>query len=279
MDITKESGQKEVYMRNKLCNSLALAGASPDVVDRVCIKIEKDVKDGMTTEELFKRAYQHLIAEDIRVAARYSLRRGIAALGPAGFIFEQYIERVLNAYGYATERNVFLKGVCVEHEIDLVARKKDEHFLVEIKYHNTGGIKTDITVAMYADARLTDILPVHKGKELDGVAHNMWLITNTKFTKTAIQYGVCKHIKMTGWSYPRTASLEHLIVKSNVYPVTTLPSVSGKKLTAFAQAGIMLVSDIAEYTPEALAKKTGIRRNHAEQVVSEALICLAGKKR
>lgn len=279
MDITKESGNKETFKRDKLCDSLEKAGASSSVVNTVCLKIEKDIKEGTTTEELFKRASRYLSEENVQVAARYSLRRGIAALGPAGFLFEQYVERILNAYGYTTKRNIFLRGVCVEHEVDVTAHKGKDHFLVEVKYHNRGGIKTDVTVAMYADARLADIVPTQEKKEIGwGTRHNMWLITNTKFTTTAIQYGKCKDIKMTGWSYPRRESLEDLIVRKNLYPVTTLPSVAGGNLAAFAQTGIMLVGDIAEYTPDALARKVGFKRSYAEQIVSEALVCLAGKK-
>ncbi|MBI2047828.1 MAG: hypothetical protein HYT27_01695 [Parcubacteria group bacterium] len=278
MDVTKESGKKEEYSRNKLCDSLEMAGASPQTVDIVCGKIEKDLREGITTEELFKRAFQYLGEEDIQTAARYSLKRGIASLGPAGFIFEQYVERILNAYGYTTRRNIFLDGTCVSHEVDLTAYKEKDHFLVEVKYHNRGGIKTDVTVAMYADARLADIAPIQEKKEAGwGTRHGMWLITNTKFTKTAIQYGVCKHIRMTGWSYPHAHSLERLIVEKKLYPITTLPSAGGGKLASLAKAGIMLVSDVAGYTPEALAHKTGFNKRHAEQVVSEALVCLAGQ--
>lgn len=280
MDVTKESGQKEEYQRNKLCDSLERAGAAPHIVERVCAKIDRDIKDGITTDELFKRAFKYLGEEDLRTAARYSIKRGIAALGPAGFVFEQYIERVLNAYGYATKRNVILKGVCVSHEIDLMANKDKEHFLVEIKYHNKGGIKTDITVAMYADARLADIAPVQEKEERGWhTAHGMWLITNTKFTTTAIQYGLCKNIKMTGWSYPKKESLEHLVIQKSLYPVTSLPSVSRRMLPAFAQAGIMLASDVAQFTPESLAAKLGLKKRHMSQILAEALVCLVGQNK
>ncbi len=274
VDIIKASGEKEKYARNKLCDSLEKAGASKDVVERVCGNVEKDLKEGMTTDELFKRAFTHLAEEDVHTAARYNLRRGIQALGPAGFLFEQYLERILNAYGYETRRNVILEGACVSHEVDIVAHKGKEHFLIEAKYHNKGGIKTDVTVAMYADARLLDIAPIQEKKETGrGIKHSMWLITNTKFTSTAITYGVCKHMRMTGWSYPHDQSLERLIIEKRLYPVTVLPSVAGGSLSSFAKEGLMLVLDIVSLTPEALEERIGFKKGHVEQIMREALLC------
>lgn len=255
-----------------------MAGASQEVVNRVCEKIEKDLQEGMTTEELFKKAFQYLRTEDLHTAARYSLKRGIAALGPAGFLFEQYLEHILQAYGYETKRDVILQGVCVSHEIDIVARKERKHFLVEAKYHNRGGIKTDVTVAMYADARLLDVTPVQEKKEAEWKEeHGMWLITNTKFTTTAIEYGKCKGMKMTGWSYPYEESLERLIIKERLYPITVLPSVLNGHLQLFAKGNIMLVRDVAAFTPDALSHALGIKKQHAERIVGEALVFTAQK--
>lgn len=279
MDITKESGEKEEYNHEKFCESLSRAGASADVVERVCGKIAQDLRHGMTTEELFKRTFQYLSEEDITSAAKYSLRRGIASLGPAGFLFEQYVERILNVYEYKTRRNVFMKGVCVSHEVDIVANKEKNHFLVEVKYHNQGGIKTDITVIMYADARLGDITPAQEKREGGRMAtHTMWIITNTKLTKTAIQYGKCKNIKMTGWSYPNAESLEKLIIQKKLYPVTVLPSIAGGNIALFAREGLMLVSDLIHFTPAELANKLGIHQQQTEKIIGEALVCLAGEK-
>lgn len=279
MDIVKESGEKEEYRRNKFCDSLSKAGASADVVSRVCEKIEHDIEDGTTTEELFRRAFEYLKKEDIRVAARYSLKRGIAALGPAGFHFEHYIERLLNAYGFRTRRNNILRGVCVSHEVDIVAEQEKTHFLIEVKYHNSLGIKTDVTVAMYADARLADIAPMQKKEEAGReTMHRMWLITNTKFTETAVQYGKCKHLRMTGWSYPHEESLESLILEKKLFPVTVLPSVIPSALPSFARENLMLVSDLLSLTPGALSSRVGLSKDRATEIISEALVCSAGEK-
>ena len=208
---------------------------------------------------------------------RYSLKRGIAALGPAGFLFEQYLEQVLQTYGYTTKRNVFFEGTCVSHEIDVVANKGNEHFFIEAKYHNNGGIKTDVTVAMYADARLLDIAPKQSKIENQNATHSMWLITNTKFTTTAIKYGLCKKIRMTSWTYPHGESLQDLIIKKGLYPVTVLPSIAHVRLQPFVQEKIMLVRDLASFTPSSLAERTGLSKQVSEKILSEALVALTGE--
>ena len=103
------------------------------------------------------------------------------------------------------------------------------------------------------------------------------MLFRSKFTTTAIQYGKCKRLKMTGWTYPHEESLEHLIIQKKLYPITVLPSVLLRDLPSLGRSNLMLVRDIASFTPEFLAKKIDIKKSHAEQIVSEALVCLAEK--
>jgi len=55
---------------------------------------------------------------------RYALKRVTMKLGPAGFVFERYVVRTLESYGYATEVGKHVLGYCVMHEIDVSAKKK-----------------------------------------------------------------------------------------------------------------------------------------------------------
>ena len=197
---------------------------------------------------------RYLVREDLDIAARYSLHRGIAALGPAGFLFEQYVEAVLKAYGYTTKRDTIMQGACVQHEIDLTATKENTHYLLELKYHNEQGLKTHVNVVMYADARLMDISKIENKKEKGNFRHKMWLITNTKFTDTSIQYAHCKGIKLTGWNYPHGDTLEDMIARKHLYPVTVLPSVSGALLAEFARERIILAQDLLPYTVQDLIR-------------------------
>lgn len=247
VDVKKSSGRQEPFNRQKLCISLENAGAPHDIAQSICRNIEQKITPNISTHRIFRSALRELIKTNRDVAARYSIHRGIAALGPAGFFFEQYVEAILQAYGYKTKRDTIMKGACISHEIDLTATRDNVHYLFELKYHNEQGIKTHVPVVMYADARLQDISKIENKKEKNRYEHRMWLVTNTKFTDTAITYAKCKHIKLTGWNYPKNESLEDLIANKKLYPVTILPSISSDILTILAEKKIILAQDLATY--------------------------------
>ncbi|MBI1999104.1 MAG: restriction endonuclease [Parcubacteria group bacterium] len=270
MEITKASGETEEFQKEKLCESLRASGAPEAFANAVCEKVTQTLKPGATTSEIFRRALRHLVKENVGVAARYSLKRGVADLGPAGFYFEQFVEVMLRAMGYATERNRFLEGECVTHEIDVLAQKEHEHFFIEAKFRNDPGIKTHVDVVMYAWARLDDIRRIEEAKEKNHASHGMWVITNTKFTESALQYAACKKLRTTGWNNPRNAGLEDIITQYALYPVTVLPSLDRYSLQTFARHNMMLAQDIIPYSGEDLAQKFGIKKSTAEKISGEA---------
>lgn len=268
MQIVKSNGEKQAFNKAKLCTSLKRSGAPADMADAICVKVQEKVTPGISTSKVYREALRYLVRENTDVAARYSLYRGIAALGPAGFLFEQYVEAVLQAHGYQTVRNTYVKGACISHEIDLMAIKDDTHYFLEIKYHNQIGTKTHAPVVMYAFARLDDLVRGESTKR-DGIHHHkMWLITNTKFTDTAINYAKCKNIKLSGWDYPAQGGLEELIVSKKIYPVTVLPSVNQALLVKLAKRKIILAQDLATYTVSDL-KKFGVTELQAQKIIQE----------
>ncbi|MBI4118526.1 MAG: restriction endonuclease [Parcubacteria group bacterium] len=275
MEIIKATGEKELFEHEKLCGSLRASGAPSEVADKICNAVAKDLSPGATTTEIFREALRHLVKENIGLAARYSLKRGMAELGPAGFYFEQFVEAILRAEGYTTARNQFLRGECVTHEVDIVAYKGDEHYFIEAKYKNKPHLKTHVDVVAYAWARLDDIRRVEEKKEGGKAKHYAWVITNTKLTLSAIQYANCKNIKTTSWSHPNGEALENLIAKHALYPVTVLPSVNSHTLEIFAKHGMMLAQDLIPYTAEDLETKFGIKKAVASKINKEAQALLA----
>lgn len=276
-EIIKASGEKQVFSKGKFCNSLKKTGAPADLVEEVCNKVEGEVKPGATTSYIFRLATRYLMESNLAAAARYNLKRGIGDLGPAGFLFEKFVEVMLKELEYETSRNQIMKGKCVSHEVDVLAKKDADHFLVEAKYHNKPGIKTHIDVVMYADARLTDIGSYQEEHEETKANHHMWLITNTKFTHKAITYAECRNMRMTGWNYPPENGLEDLVSKYVLYPVTVLPSVNRYARERFAEYDMMLVRDLALYSAQDLIKKFNIHADYARKIIREAHALIYGE--
>jgi hypothetical protein len=269
MEIIKIDGVKEKFSPAKLCLSIRKAGAPRDVADSVCKIVEDKINPNDSTNVIFRKALKYLVKESPEVAARYSLRRGLEALGPAGFIFEQYFETVLQAYDFTTKRDVILRGKCVSHEIDVIASHATKRFLVEAKYHNVPGIKTHVDVVMYGDARLIDIVAAESAKNKKEYEYAMWIVTNTKFTDAAIQYAKCRGIRLTGWNYPRGASLEDIIADKKLYPVTVLPSLPSALLPSLAKKNIILAQDLLTYEAADLIRMFGVAETVADSIVRE----------
>jgi len=271
MQLTKVSGEKEPYSRAKLCRSMLRADVSKHVVDKVCLAVEKEIRPDMKTQQVFEKTVRHLRKENPTYAAKYSLRKAMMDLGPEGFLFEQYVAAILKEYGWSIRTNQIMKGKCVSHEIDIVATKGQTHFLIEVKYHNTQGIKSDVQVAMYMHARFLDIGETQRKREKGMAKHAAWIVTNTKFTKKAIQYGACQGVKMTGWRYPKDGSLEHLIAEKGLYPITVLPSVNTFARDQFTAKKILFARDVAVLSLEDLTKRFGIYLNTAKKISKEAV--------
>lgn len=269
MEVQKATGYNEVFSHEKLSQSLRRAGVPGHKVDEICKSVEHGLESGFTTTDIFRSAFRHLLKEDLDTAVSYSLRRAVSSLGPEGFLFEQYIEAVLQAHGFSTQRNVIMEGMCVDHEIDIVAKKGEMHHLIEAKYRNAPGIKTHIDVVMYADARRNDVAPRQVKKEQEPGRHRIWLITNTKFTRKSIQYAECRDIQLTGWNYPKERNLQDWIYEKKVFPITVLPSLSKDGRTALVNQGMLLAQDVLPFSVEKL-QSFGLNKKEADAIHKEA---------
>ena len=130
--ITKADGEREPFDPHKLDSSLARAGAHTDSRAHIIARVESQLKDGMRTEDIYSHAFEMLRKDAApAVAARYSIKRAVFALGPSGFPFEQFIAEILKAHGWTAQTGVELTGRCAPHEVDVLARKGDRTIGIE----------------------------------------------------------------------------------------------------------------------------------------------------
>ncbi len=276
MDIIKASGEKEKFSEEKLYESLKRAGVKSEFARSVVKEVGKKVKPDITSEDILKHASRCITKRDPILAARYNLKHAIMALGPSGFLFEQYVAAILEEYGYDTEVGIMVRGGCVTHEVDVVARKENKHFMIECKYHNSRGIYSDLKVALYTHARFLDIKKVWEAQSGHKYFfHQPWLVTNTKCTSQAIQYAECAGLRIISWRYPKDAGLESLVEEKGLYPVTVLPSVNRYAKERLAENNIMLAKDLLDYSPNDLRKKMRINSNVAAGILYDVRrLCL-----
>jgi len=267
LNVVKASGEIEPYDRGKLQTSLINSGVTGKIIDEIISHTEEDLKDGMSTSQIYKHAYFLLKKRLKPSAVKYSLRQAVMGLGPTGFSFEDYIANILREKGYEAKTGEFVFGGCVQHEVDVVAWNENKLIVVEAKFHNALGIKSDLKVALYVKARFDDLKEVKHmyGKERD--IDEAWLITNTKFTSTAIHYAECKNLTLIGWNYPKKGNLQNMIEDGDLHPITCLTSLTGSQKKALLSQGIVLSKNIKE-DPNIL-KSMGFVEEKIKKVVSE----------
>lgn len=225
--ITKASGKREAFDSNKLRQSMSRSGANPQQIEIVLQKVQDILKDGMGTHDIYRAAFKRLKRMSKPASARYNLKKAIMTLGPTGFPFEKLIAVILESMGYGTRTGIIVPGHCVKHEIDVIATKEEHHIMVECKFHNRQGFVSDVKIPLYIRSRFLDVEKQWQDSGWHGPQfHQSWIVTNSRFSDDAIQYGNCMGMSLVGWDYPRDRSLKDLIDRSGLYPVTCLTTLS-----------------------------------------------------
>lgn len=271
MRITKADGTQEDFDPHKLVRSLERSGAEEEVAQNVLRDIERELYDGITTQEIYRRAFARLREHKRPVAARYSLKRAVLEFGPSGFPFEAYLAELFRAEGYETKIDQMIKGRCVEHEVDVVLQKSGAYTYVEAKFHNVAGFKTDLKTVLYVKARVEDITAAMGGKS----AVSGLVVTNTKFTSHAVQYSSCAGLELLGWEQPRGRNLHDRIEQKGLYPVTALTTLSRREKAALLQSRVVLCNALPNETRALSA--AGLSGKKAGEVLEEAgTLCSPG---
>ena len=270
-EVIKASGQSEEFKMQKLVDSLIRSGAAEDVALDIARKVESQIKPSMHTKHIYRIARKMLRRYSKAADMRYSIKRAIYMLGPAGYQFEKYFAGILKAYGYSAETNRFLKGYCVTHEVDIFAVRDDSGRVIECKYHSNGGTPTDVKIALYVYSRFMDIKKAYELKHENRVSINEgWLVTNTRCTSDAIKYAACVGLKIVSWKYPDENSLERMIENKKLYPVTILSSIRKTSLDILFKHDIILVKDIADMDEAIFTKQSGLDAATARTLKREA---------
>lgn len=268
--IIKASGEQAIFDVEKLIASLKKAGASKELAAHIAADIEGALFDGMTTKEIYKKAFSKLRKHSRPTAARYKLKKAIMELGETGYPFEKFVAALLSSEGYETKVGVIVKGKCINHEIDVIAKNKVHHYMCECKFHNQQGRICNIKIPLYIQSRFKDVEQIwitKKGHEQK--FHQGWIFTNTRFSKDAEQYGKCVGLQLVSWDYPKNNGIKDRVDRTGVHPVTCLTTLTSREKKALIEMGKILCRDIVE-APD-LLKKNGISANRRAKILNESI--------
>lgn len=220
-DITKATGEKVRFSISKLRGSLSRSGADKETISRIIDVVRDELYQGISTKEIYNRAFSLLKKKKSVFASKYKLKKAIYELGPTGFPFERFIGALLEYSGYEVRIGQIIPGKCVTHEVDVIAKKNGQYIIAECKFHNEEGRNCDVKVPLYINSRYRDILEFGKNSSNKNLSPNEgWVITNTRFTSDALKYGACAGLHLLSWDFPEGDSLKDRIDRLGLYPVT-----------------------------------------------------------
>ncbi|MDP3469343.1 MAG: ATP cone domain-containing protein [Daejeonella sp.] len=266
--VTKMSGEKALFDEEKLRNSLKRSKADNDVINQVIEQVKYELKDDISTREIYRMAFAYLRKKASHSAARYKLKQSILELGPTGFPFEEYVSELLKYKNYRTEVGNIVEGHCVSHEIDIIAERENRHILLECKFHSDQRRFCDVKVPLYIYSRFKDVeQELKKNKRHNDTEFLGGLVTNTRFSSDALKYGICMGMYLISWDYPVGKSLKFLIDQSGLHPLTSLLTLSKFEKQQLLDKRIILCKNLIG--KEKVLREIQISEPRIKKIISE----------
>jgi hypothetical protein len=245
IDIIKASGERVKFSVDKLRNSLRRTGAENSIVQQIIDVVLEELYSGISTKEIYNRAFSLLKKKKSYLASKYKLKNAIYELGPTGFPFERFVGAVLKYSGYNIEVGKVLQGKCVSHEIDVIATKNNDTHIIECKFHGEQGLNCNVKIPLYINSRYQDVKTnwdsnAKKEREL----LQGWVVTNTRFTRDALVYGNCTGLYLLSWDYPKDNGLKDRIDRLGLYPITVSTLLSKREKQFLLSRDVVLCREL-----------------------------------
>ncbi|MEC3966425.1 ATP cone domain-containing protein [Flagellimonas halotolerans] len=266
--ITKSTGEKVDFSMEKLKNSLQFSGASEALVEDIVQRVQDELYQGISTREIYNRAFALLKKKESVYASKYKLKKAIYELGPTGFPFEKFISGILHYSGYQTKVGEVLQGSCVSHEIDVLALKNETLNIIECKFHSEDGLKCNVKIPLYIHSRYQDVkLPLESQNNKDFKETKGWLATNTRFTQDALEYGKCVGLYLLSWDYPHGNGLKERIDRLRLYPITVSTLLSNREKQFLLQRDMVLCRQLIKNS--FLLDHLGVSNGRKQRILKE----------
>jgi hypothetical protein len=268
--ILKASGKRAKFSTPKLKNSLRQSGADEMTISQIINVVRDELYQGISTKEIYNRAFSLLKKSKSIYASKYKLKKAIYELGPTGFPFERFVAAILQYSGYKVDVGKILQGKCVTHEIDVIAKRKEEHIIVECKFHSDRSIKCNVKIPLYIHSRYNDVVANYVNGS--NCPSEGWVVTNTQFTKDAITYGKCSGLHLLSWDFPKNNGLKDRIDRLGLYPITVSTLMTIKEKQFLLSRDIVLCRQLLNDT--FYLDHLGVSEKRKQKIIKEInLLC------
>ncbi len=244
-------------------------GASREIADEVSGKVEKQLYDGIPTSKILQMTFRLLRNYKPAVKHLLDLRRGLSLMDSKPE-FEVFVQVLLANSGFEVSPNRILAGKCVEHEVDAIAKKSGLTYFVEAKHHVNYHTPTGLDESRIARAILEDVTEGFQYGNCNLKIDRAMIVTNTRYSEHARRYGKCRDILQIGWNSPTNLSLQNMIEKNSLYPISCLRGLKRTTKAKLVTKGIVLMKQVLEENPSTLARKTRIPKETIKQVIAKA---------
>jgi len=244
IEVIKHSGERATFSIEKLKSSLRKSGAEETLVNEIANNVRDELYQGISTKEIYNRAFALLKKKKNGYASKYKLKKAIYELGPTGFPFEKFVGALLSYSGYEVMTGQFLQGKCVTHEVDVVAHKNGQYIVAECKFHSDEGRNCNVKVPLYIHSRYHDILNNYGDSNLGAKPNQGWVVTNTRFTEDAWTYGKCVGLYLLSWDFPRDNGIKDRIDRLGLYPITVSTLLSQREKQFLLSRDVVLCKQL-----------------------------------
>ena len=246
IEVIKHSGERAIFSIEKLKNSLRKSGAEETLVNEIANNVRDELYQGISTKEIYNRAFALLKKKKKGYASKYKLKKAIYELGPTGFPFEKFVGAILYYSGYDVKTGQFLNGKCVTHEVDVVAHKNGQYIVAECKFHSDEGRNCNVKVPLYIHSRYRDILNNYGDGNKGEKPNEGWVVTNTRFTEDALTYGKCVGLYLLSWDFPKDNGIKDRIDRLGLYPVTVSTLLSQREKQFLLSRDVVLCKQLID---------------------------------
>jgi hypothetical protein len=267
--VTKADGSKQLFDEQKIVQTCLRMGANREEAFQVARQVERRVYDGITTRKILQMIYSLMRKQKPAVKHLFDLKYGISLMVSKPE-FEAFVRVLLVHSGFKVEPNTILRGLCGEHEADAIATKDGLTHFVEVKHHSSYHTLTGLDESRIARAILEDVTEGYSQGLTRIKIDRAMIVTNTRYSEHAINYGRCRGILQVGWSSPEGFGLREMVEKHRLYPLSCLRGINAKVRLRLVEAGIVVIKQLLEQDFRYIERKTELPREIVLSVMEKA---------
>jgi len=267
--VTKADGSRQLFDREKVVKTCLRMGANRQIAYEIAEEVEKRLYDGISTDKILQMIFRLLRKHKPTIRHFLDLKKGLSLMSSKPE-FEKFVQILLAHHGFEVSPNQIIRGKCVGHEVDAIAREDGVTYFVESKHHSNYHTPTGLDESRIARAVLEDVTEGFVlGKTALKIDRAM-IVTNTRYSEHARRYGKCRNILQIGWSSPINLGLQNMIEEKELYPLSCLRDLKSETRVQLVNSGIVLIKQLVEEEPSKLARETGIPREFFKKIIEKA---------